>query len=187
VHRNQEGSSWVSKAVFYSVSSALAGLTAGALLGAAGGLISPDTRFALGSILALVAITAGVLEVVSGRLRPPQLDCETPQRWMHKGPLRWAVQNGLALGFGATSRIGFFLWYVVPLGALLSGAPVFGAAIYGTYGFVRAVAAPLLLISSMSYEADISDWLISHHKGARALAAGQLIFLGVAVAVSVGL
>lgn len=106
---------------------------------------------------------------------------------MRKGPLRWAIRNGLSLGFGATSRIGFSLWYAVPLGALLLGSPLLGAAVYGTYGLLRAVAAPLLLLASVLSRADVSDWLIVHHKRARSLAAGQLVFLGATVVVAVGL
>lgn len=105
---------------------------------------------------------------------------------MHKGPLRWATRNGLALGFGATSRIGFLLWYVVPLGALLSGSPAFGAAIYGTYGLVRGVAAPLILLSMIWQRADFSGWFVQQNKLMQLVAAGQLVLLGVAVAMVVG-
>jgi hypothetical protein len=187
VYRSQGGGSWVSKAIVYTLSSALAGLALGALLGALGGWIPPEVRFAVGSVLAVMGIVTGGLEIIVGRVQPPQFDRETPQRWMHKGPLRWAIRNGSTLGVGATTRIGFFLWYVVPLGALLTGDPVLGAVVYGTYGFIRAVAAPLLLLVSMLGAADFSDWLVLRYKSARVLAAGQLIFLGAAVAVSVGL
>jgi hypothetical protein len=130
----------------------------------------------------------GVLELLGRRTRPPQLDCETPRDWLRKGPLRWAIRNGLALGFGATSRIGFFLWYVVPLGALLSGCPVLGAIIYGTYGLVRGLAAPLILLLAMRLkEADLLDWLVLHNTPARALAARQLVLLGAATLTVVGL
>jgi hypothetical protein len=65
---------------------------------------------------------------------------------MHHGPLAWATRNGLALGVGATSRIGFWLWYVVPLAALLSASPAWGAALYGCYGAVRASGVWALLL-----------------------------------------
>jgi hypothetical protein len=124
----------------------------------------------------------GILELCGRRVAPPQLDCETPRGWLRKGPLLWAVQNGLALGFGATSRIGFLVWYAVPLGALLSGEPILGAAIYGAYGLVRGVAAPsILLLMGRLQEVDVFEWLILQDKPARALAARQLILLGVTV------
>lgn len=80
--------------------------------------------------------------------RPPlcQIDRETAQRWMHRGALSWALLNGSALGVGAASRLGFPLWYVVPVTALLGGSPILGAAVYGAYGFVRAGATFALLL-----------------------------------------
>jgi hypothetical protein len=187
VHRNQAGRSWISKAIVYSLSSALSGLVTGAILGAVGGLFPLDFRLAMGSILALVAMAVGSLEFFGRRVQPPQFDLETPQRWVHKGPLRWAARNGLTLGFGATRRIGFWLWYVVPLGAFLVGHWELGAAIYGTYGLIRGLGAVLILLVMFSSRADISDWLIEQYRAARILAAGHLVFLGVATAIVVGL
>jgi hypothetical protein len=187
VHRNQAGRSWISKATVYSLSSALAGLVAGAVLGSVGGLLSLDFRLAVGSILAIAAVVVGGLELFGRRVQLPQFDCETPQRWVHKGPLRWATRNGLTLGFGATSRIGFWLWYVIPLGALLVGHPVLGALIYGTYGLIRGLGAVFILFGMLGLKIDVSDWLIERYGAARALAAGQLLLLGVASAIVVGL
>ena len=187
MYRNQAGRSWISKAIVYSLSSAAAGLVTGAVLGAVGSLLALDFRLAIGSILAVAAIAVGTLEFFGRRVQPPQFDCETPQRWVHRGPLRWAIRNGLTLGFGATSRIGFWLWYVVPLGAFLVGDSKFGAVIYGTYGLVRALGATVILLGMMRLKTDISDWLIERYGEARVLAAGQLVFLGVATAIVVGL
>ena len=187
MYRNQAGRSWISKAIVYSLSSAVAGLVTGAVLGAVGSLLPLDLRLAIGSILAVVAIAVGGLEFLGHRVQPPQFDCETPQRWVHRGPLRWAIRNGLTLGFGATSRIGFWLWYVVPLGAFLVGDSKFGAVIYGTYGLVRALGATVILLGMIRLKTDISDWLIERYGEARVLAAGQLVFLGVATAIVVGL
>ena len=187
MHRNQAGRRWISTAIVYSLSSALAGLVTGAALGGVGSLLPLDFRLAIGSILAVVAIAAGSLELSGRRVQPPQFDCETPQRWVQKGPLRWATQNGLTLGFGATSRIGFWLWYVVPLGAFLLGDPRLGATIYGTYGLVRALGAVFIFLGILRLKVDISDWLIEHYGAARFLAAGQLVFLGVVLTIVVGL
>ncbi len=185
--RNQAGRSWITKATVYALASAVAGLVTGAALGAVGGLVPLDIRLAMGSIFALAAIAVGSLELFGRHIQPLQLDCETPQRWVNKGALGWAIRNGLTLGFGATSRIGFWLWYVVPLGAFLIGSPVAGAAIYGAYGLVRALGAPVQLLSTMRLQTDISDRLIEGYGTARVLTAGQLVFLGVATAIVVGL
>ncbi len=187
MHRNQAGRSWVSKAIVYSLSSALAGVVTGAVLGAVGGLLPLDSRLAVGSILAIVAVFLGGLELFGHRVQLPQFDCETPQRWVHKGPLRWATRNGLTLGFGATSRIGFWLWYAIPLGAFLVGDPAFGAVSYGTYSLLRALGAVFMLLGMLGLKIDVSDWLIERYGAARALAAGQLVLLGAATAIVVGL
>ena len=187
MHRNQAGRGWISKAAVYSLSSALAGLIVGAVLGAAGSFLPLSLRLAAGSLIAVAAIAVSTLESLGRRIQPPQFDCETPQRWVHRGPLRWAAQNGLALGFGATSRIGFWLWYVIPLGAFLLGDPRLGALVYGTYGLVRGLGAIFILLVMLGLKLDISDWLITRYGTARALAAGQLIFLGVSASIVVGL
>jgi hypothetical protein len=90
------------------------------------------------------------------------------------------------LGFGATSRIGFSLWYAVPVGALLLGSPVLGAAAYGAYGLVRGLAAPVILLVIIRSKTDVSGWLITHNKDAQVLTVGQLLFLGVVTAIVVG-
>jgi len=187
VHRNQAGRSWKSKAAVYTLASVAAGLVAGAALGIVGGLLPLHIRLAVGSILAIVAIAVGSLELFGRRVQPLQFDCETPQRWINKGAWRWATRNGLTLGFGATSRIGFWLWYVIPLGAFLIGDPVASAVIYGTYGLVRSLGAVVILFGMMWLETDVSDRLIEGYDIARVLTAGQLVFLGVATAIVVGL
>ncbi len=187
MHRNQAGRSWISKAAVYALASAVAGLVTGAALGIVGGLLPLDIRLAVGSILAIAAVAVGSLELFGRRMQPLQFDCETPQRWVNRGAWRWATRNGLTLGFGATSRIGFWLWYVIPLGAFLIGDPVASAAIYGTYGLVRALGAVVILLGMIRLETDISDRLIEGYGTARVLTAGQLVLLGVATAIVVGL
>jgi hypothetical protein len=187
VHRNQAGRSWQSKAAVYALASAVAGLVVGAALGFVGGLLPLDIRLGVGSILAIVAIAIGGLELFGRRMQPLQLDCETPQRWVDKGAWQWATRNGLTLGFGATSRIGFWLWYVIPLGAFLIGEPLAGAIIYGTYGLVRALGAVVIIVGMRRLDTDISDRIIEGYDTAQVLAAGQLVLLGVATAIVVGL
>jgi hypothetical protein len=187
VHRNQAGRGWISKAFVYVLSSTAAGLASGAVLGAAGAFLPVELRVATGSILAVAAIAVGGIELFGRHVQPLQFDCETPQRWVNRGPLGWATRNGLALGFGATSRIGFCLWYVVPLGSFLVGDAGLGAVVYGTYGLTRSLGAVFILLGILRYKTDASDWLIDRYGDARTLAAGQLVFLGVATAVVVGI
>jgi hypothetical protein len=186
VHRNQAGRGWISKAAVYALALAVAGLVAGATLGIVGGLLPLDIRLAVGSILAIAAIAVGGLELFGHRMQPLQFDRETPQRWVNMGALQWATRNGLTLGLGATSRIGFWLWYVIPVGAFLIGDPVASGIIYGTYGLVRALGAVVIPLGMMRLKTDISDRLVEGYGVARVLTAGQLVFLGVATAIVVG-
>jgi hypothetical protein len=189
VHRDQAGrrGSWINKAIVYTFWSAFAGLAVGAALGAVGGFLPLEVRLAIGSLVAVAAIAVGGFGLFGYRISFPQRDCETPQHWVYKGLLPWAMKNGLALGFGATSRIGFSLWYVVPVGALLLGSPVLGAAAYGAYGLVRGLAAPVILVVMRRSKSDVSQWLIRNNKCARVLTAGQLLFLGLVTAITIGL
>lgn len=187
MHRNQAGRSWISKAAVYALASAVAGLVAGAVLGVLGGLLPLHIRLAVGSVLAIVAIALGGLEFFGYRTQPLQFDCETPQRWVNKGAWQWATRNGLTLGFGATSRIGFWLWYAIPLGAFLLGEPIASAIIYGTYGLVRALGAVAIILGMRRLGDDMLDRLMEGYGTARILTAGQLVVLGVATAIVVGI
>jgi hypothetical protein len=76
---------------------------------------------------------------------------------------------------------------VIPLGAFLLGDPLASAVIYGTYGLVRALGAVVILLGMIRLKTDILDRIIDGYDTARVLTAGQLVFLGVATAIVVGL
>jgi hypothetical protein len=187
-YRNQAGRGWVSKAFTYTSSSMLAGVTAGALLGVIGGKVALDLRLIGTSLLAIGAIAIGGLELSNRRLGLPQHNCETPQHWMNAGALRWAARNGWTLGLGVMSRIGFWLWYVIPFGALLSGQVVFGALLYGSYSLARGAAVWVIILGPRRRIGGdaIALWLLGQTSTARMLTAGQLMLVGVAVALAFG-
>ena len=93
------------------------------------------------------------------------------------------------LGLGGTSRIGFWLWYVVPISALLVGQASLGALIFGAYGLTRGgMVWPIILGGSRRFEGDtVAQWLLGHREPARVLAATQLIVVGVVAVLVVGL
>ena len=187
MHRNQAGSSWVGKALLFSFSSLLAGLVAGAALGALGSLIPVTARLAVASVLSMAATGVGVLSL-AGHTRVLQCDRETPQRWVHAGAVRWALRNGATLGVGATTRIGFWLWYALPLGALLLAHPIWGALVYGIYAGTRGMAVwGLLLVLAPRHGEAYADWLFAHAPIARMITAGYLIVLGVVGVLVIGL
>lgn len=186
-HRNQANRGWVSKAFVYAFASTLSAVAAGALLGAVGQVVPQTVRLACITLLAICAIGVGGFELGVRSFRPAQCNRETAQSWMQLGALRWATANGAALGVGVTSRIGFWLWYVIPVGALLSGKPWVGALVYGTYGFVRGAAAILFVSAVMPrLGTGFVPWLLPQRPLARSLAASQLLMVGVAIVVAIG-
>lgn len=116
------------------------GLVVGGLVGAAGSLVDSNGRGA--SALLAVAIVAIGLLIDSDK--PTQRDKETPQFLLHFGDVTWAFTNGTLLGAGFTSRLGYWLWYLIPITAFASGSFVAGAVIWGAYGFVRMMMAGVL-------------------------------------------
>lgn len=188
MQRNQAGSNWISKAGVFSLSTCLAGIVSGGLLGVAGSFVAFNIRIAIAIFLALMAIAVAVAELSGYRIGQVQCNRETPQIWVHHGPMRWAVQNGLALGCGAFNRIGFWLWYVIPASAFLAGSPLLGAAIYGMYGFMRGMAIwPIILWLGPRRGGEVGDWLTGRKEVARIITVGQLLVLGVVVTVVMGL
>jgi hypothetical protein len=183
VHRG-----WIARAAAHAVAGMLGGAAAGAVLGLAGSALEPDARAALASVAGLVAAAIGARELLGRRLSPPQRDRETPRRWVDDGAMRWAVLNGLALGSGINNRIGFWLWYVLPATAFLTGDPLLGAAAWGLYGAVRTAAAGALTVRMRGSERwEHGMWLIRRASGARRLAAAHLAAVGVATALVVGI
>ena len=149
----------------------------GGLLGYAGSTFSSIGRVT--GLLALGAIAVGGLEHLGIRLPLLQRDREAPQRWVHKGPVKWAILNGAALGMGWPTRIGFWAWYVVPASAFASSRPLAGATVYGAYALSRTLAAPALLSASRRVpQWDFSRDMLRLHRQAASLSAALLVVLG---------
>lgn len=97
-----------------------------------GETLGPPVRAEIVFALAVMLATMALL-----RVPVLQRDVETPQGLMSAGPIIWAAGNGALLGVAVTSRIGFWAWYILPLGLLYLAQPALGLLIGGTYGFVR--------------------------------------------------
>lgn len=185
---------WVLRALAYTVASAAVGAASGVLLGSLGSFLASDVRVSVVSLLSLLAIAVGSYEFVGRRAALLQCDHETPKRWIDRGAFGWAIRNGATLGCGALSRVGFWSWYIVPLASLLSGSPVLGAAIYGTYATTRALGAwVLILVGALiaprlgrSFD-DVAIALVQRNIAFRRLAAAHLLFVGSVIAFTFGL
>ncbi len=173
------------KLTLYVLAGTASGLVAGAALGAIGGLLSPDTRAAIATVLALGAMGVGILELAGRRLRLIEVDRETPYVWLRQGPLSWAIRNGATIGLGARTRIGFWLWYVIPAGALVGGSPLLGALGYGLYGLTRTLGAGGLFVLGRSGRATGLEILRQSNR-ARSIASAQLLVVGLASFIILG-
>jgi|SRR5579859_333965 len=147
VPRGRRRRPWWVRASMFTAAATLTGGTLGAMLGATGTLLGEPTRGQVAAAFAAVGLTAGALELVGRKVPLLQFNRETaPNRT--SGALAWAARNGVALGSGVATRIGFAAWYIVPVSALLLGNTVFGATIYGIYAFARGSAPWILILSS---------------------------------------
>ena len=133
------------KQALYTLGGALGGGVGGLLFAVLGVLAGADARTTFGIALVAGALAFAVWEAGGRRARLLQLDQETPQRWLHLGPNRWALRNGVSLGFAATTRIGFPLWYVLPITSFVAGNLWFGPLLWGTYGIARTSLAWFML------------------------------------------
>jgi hypothetical protein len=102
--------------------------------------------------------------------------------------LGWAIRNGATLGSGAVTRLGFWLWYAVPTSAFLLANRFLGASVYGTYGIARGLSVwPIIFVLGRWRKRSWPEWLLERAPAARTTAAVYLVFLGVAVAMAIGL
>lgn len=175
--------------VAYVVTGTIVGAIAGAVAGAAGDLLTADARSALGALVALAAAGVGLAELTGHRIALVQIDRETPYAWLEAGPVRWAIRNGANLGFGGLTRLGFWLWFVIPVGAVLSGRPLVGALGWGAYALVRTASAGwlLLLVERRRLDPEKGDALLREVSRARVATSAQLLAIGLAALLAIGL
>lgn len=163
----------------------------GAALGLVGGLLPNESRAVIAIGLGGLALAVGTLELNGRRFSLPQHSCETPQRWIHRGALRWAIRNGLTLGAGVWTRLGFWSWYLVPLSALLIAEPFPSAVVYGSYGLGRGVAAwgliALFAVAQRSGEPRPAVKVLERRELATRIGAAQLLGVGAIILVAFGL
>lgn len=132
MHRTGTDAPWWAKATFSTLAAGVAGALLGGVLGAVGGTMNAQARAASGTAVGILLVILPLL-----RVPLPQRDRETPQSLLHRGPLVWSLANGALLGSAVTNRIGFWLWFLVPVGCLVSGSPLLGSALWGSYALIR--------------------------------------------------
>lgn len=72
------------------------------------------------------------------------------------------MRNGFSLGLGFTSRLGFWLWYVIPLIGVIVGDVWLSGILYATYGAVRGLAAVAVFGYALRRPGwDYGKWLLA--------------------------
>lgn len=178
MHRTTHTAGIGLKLAVYVGAGTVAGIAAGVSLGWVGSAIAPEFRAVIVVCLAFMALLISLTELFGHRVRMIQIDRETPYEWLGPGPLLWAARNGAAIGFGAGTRLGFWLWYVVPLGSLLAGSPILGGIAYGLYSLTRTLSAGGIIVMVQR-----ASWTASHilDKSASARASANLVLLALAL------
>ena len=118
----------------------LAGAAAGAIVAAVVSLGGSTGQLVAGAI-AMLLLPILSLDVIGIRIHLVQRNTETPKRWIDEGRYHWAFKNGAALGFGGSTRLGFWSWYLIPIAAGAAGSTPAGAMIWGGYAFVRTATS----------------------------------------------
>lgn len=187
VLRGHAGRDWVLKGLIFTGCALGAGLLVGAALGWAGGEVAAWTATYVAIALGVAAVIVGAAESAGLFIRIPERNCEVRQSAMGLGALTSSAYYGAVLGIGASSRIGFPLWYAVPSAAFLAGSPGAGAAIYAAYSGVRGVAPWVVIAASTlaGREAprrarSVEMWALRQNVIARRLAGVPLVVLGIA-------
>ncbi len=188
MHRTGRKIGLGSKLAVYVFAGTAAAAIAGAALALAGSLLTVEARTVIASVAALAALFLGSAGLLQFRIPLIQVDRETRYGWLHGSPLSWALRNGAAIGFGAGTRLGVWLWYLIPIGAMVSGNVFIGVVGYGAYGLSRTGGAGLLLMLQSRHR-NIPVWLRVLRQSARArrFADAQLLLVGFAVLLVVGL
>lgn len=139
---------WLASSAIYAASSTAAGATAGfsvGLLGAAVGLSSADTV----PLLVSASLALAILDTKILTARIPGPGSSVPRAWWTRLGSTWAsALYGAVLGIGLTTVIPVASFYMLALAALALG-PLGGLAVGATYGFMRAVAVPVVSVAAL--------------------------------------
>jgi methylamine utilization protein MauE len=133
---------WVAALTLHVVGATTTAALFGAALGAIGMVLEAPWGRAGMVALAVVAVVYTIGELPRVTAAVPQLRRQVPDWW--RGFFSWPIAAAL---YGAGLGVGFFTFLshgtlvVVAFAALVSGDPLFGAAVVGAFGLARGLSA----------------------------------------------
>ncbi|TML59859.1 MAG: hypothetical protein E6G22_12355 [Actinobacteria bacterium] len=165
--------------IVLTATAAAAGAAVFAVIAAAGAAFPSVSRglFAAAASLALIAAAAR-------GPRPWQRDAETPTEWLEREGLTVAVRNGLALGAGFLTRVGFWIWWVLPVLAFESGSVQAGAIVGAAYGAARLGASSFVAARAEATRSDRLPRKLLLWRPRATAAADPLFFIASGVALA---
>ena len=135
--------------IVLTATAAAAGAGVFALIAGSGAAFPAPSRGLFAAAASLALVTAAWR-----RSRPWQRDAETPTEWLEREGLGVAVRNGLALGAGFLTRLGFWLWWVLPVLVFESGSVRAGAIVGAAYGAARLGGSSLIAVGAEAARSD---------------------------------
>ena len=166
--------------IVLTATAAAAGAAVFAVIAAAGAAFPSASRGLLAAAASLALVVAA-----ARASRPWQRDAETPMDWLEREGLTVAVRNGLALGAGFLTRLGFWLWWMLPVLAFESGSVRAGAIVGAAYGAVRLGASSFVAVRAEAKRSDRLPRRLLLWRPRATAAADPLFFVASGVALAV--
>jgi hypothetical protein len=122
----------------------------------------------------------GIAAAAAVRRHPWQLERETNVNWLLYEDWRTAAYNAITLGLGFASRIGFWVFFLVPLGAFVAGDIRAGLLIYTTYAATRTLGS--FIVAAISFRSKAFVRTIQRWHGHVRIVADAAFFAGIGYA-----
>jgi hypothetical protein len=172
---------WMPLSTVYVSSAMLASSATGSLLGVSGAMVSQPTRDALLSMAAFALLALGILDLANHPVRLIQFDRGRPHPSANSSPLKWTIKNGSALGTGFSSRIGFWMWFLIPVSSYWTGDFAKGAFVFGVYGLCRSASVWLVAKAfhrRLGKQVGTEVWLVSQVGNASMISSFVAVLVG---------
>ena len=188
---------WLLAASLYTVACLGTATLLGAMLGAAGRLLSQGHGAARDAslpawgawLIGVLALAYALSDVGVMPLPRPVLREAVPITWWRWWrPYGAALAYGTALGLGVMTRIPFGAFYVLCVWCVLKGDVAYGAMVMGTYGAARALVMFPASWGVYRHRGALTTWLTSplfNVWRAQRIVAVALILFGVQTLVSI--
>jgi hypothetical protein len=114
-----------------------------------------------------------------------QRNAETPASWLEREDLLVAAWNGLALGAGFVTRLGYWLWWVLPLLVFETAAVPDSLLVGAAYGLSRVGLSSIGAATVFWLHSDVVARTTLTHRRQAATVADILFFCAAGTALTI--